>query len=136
MFGPREHETPFLHALRLIARAASIVCIAVILLFLFGEGFNFGSVTAKQWAGFFFFPVMVFVGLVLAWREEAVGGLVSIAGVAGIYIVYGLLLNGSIRQGWAFLPFLVPGILFVLYKTLSTSGVNHRRVSSGQTLPG
>ena len=129
MFEPREHETPLLHALRLLARGASVVCIAIILLFLFGEGFNFGSVTGKQWVGLLFFPVMVFVGLVLAWREEAVGGIISIIGIAGIYLVYGLLLNGSIWQGWAFLPFLVPGVLFVLYKALSVTGIQQRRAS-------
>ena len=129
MFEPREHETSLLHALRLVARAASVVCIAIILLFLFGEGFNFGSVTAKQWAGFMFFPVMTFVGLVLAWQEEAVGGIISIIGIAGIYLVYGLLLNGTLRLGWAFLPFLVPGILFVLYKALSIASIQQRRVS-------
>ena len=125
MFGPREHETIFLHALRLVARSASVICIAVILLFFIGEGINFGNVAAKEWVGLLFFPVGVFVGLVLAWREEILGGAVTIASVVGFYLVYGLLLSGTIRQGWLFLLFLVPGVLSVLYGAFSVMTLHH-----------
>ena len=125
MFGPREHETIFLHALRLVARSASVICIAVILLFFIGEGINFGNVAAKEWVGLLFFPVGVFVGLVLAWREELLGGVVTIASVVCFYLVYGLLLSGTIRQGWLFLLFLVPGVLSVLYGAFSVMTLHH-----------
>jgi len=115
MFEERENETTFAHLLRLTARAASIVCMAIILLFFLGEDFEFGKVTPKQWIGFAFFPVGVLSGLILAWREELLGGAITVISVAGIYLVYGWLLNSNVRLGWAFLPFVVPGLLFVTY---------------------
>lgn len=119
MFEAREHETVFLHLLRWTARAAGIVCLAIILMFLFGERSDFGKITGKQLIGFAFFPIGVFVGLVLAWREEGLGGAIAVGSILGIYFIYGWLLNGSINQGWAFLLFLVPGVLFVAYRLLS-----------------
>lgn len=116
MFGPREHETAHQHVLRLAARAASVVCLAVILLFLVGEDFNFADVTARQWVGFAFFPVGLVAGLVLAWKEEGLGGTIAVISILGVYLVYGLLLNGTLRLGWAFLPFLIPGVLFIAYR--------------------
>jgi hypothetical protein len=119
MFEAREHETVFLHILRWTARAASVVCLAIILLFLFGEGGDFGQITAKQIIGFLFFPVGTFVGLVLAWREEGLGGAIVVGSILAIYLIYGWLLSGSINLGWAFLPFLVPGLLFLAYRLFS-----------------
>lgn len=121
MFEPREHETLFLHTLRLVARAASIVCLAIIFLFFVGEGMNFSQIAFKEWIGLLFFPVGVFVGLVLAWREEGLGGAISVVSIPAFYLIYGWLLNGNIKQGWAFLPFLVPGVLFLLYWILSVT---------------
>lgn len=126
MFEPREHEDTFLFVLRWTARALGVVCLAIILLFFFGEGFDFQNVTAKQWVGFIFFPVGVFVGLVLAWHEEGVGGAVVVISVLALYLVYGWLLNGSLWLGWAFLPFLVPGVLFLIYRFLSRSKPDQR----------
>lgn len=115
MFAQREHETTLLFAERWAARLASVVCLAIIFLFFAGEGFNFGTVHAAEYVGLVFFPLGVMIGLVLAWREELIGGTVSIVSIAAFYLIYGLVLSGRLWQGWAFLPFLVPGILFVIY---------------------
>lgn len=115
MFEERENETTLEYLLRVVARGASIVCLAIILLFFLGEDFALGTLSVEEWIGFAFFPVGVLVGLVLAWREELIGGAITLAAVAGFYLVYGLLLNSTLRMGWAFLPFLLPGILFVTY---------------------
>ena len=115
MFAPREHETNFLFMLRWIARLASVFCLAIIFLFFVGEGIDFSLIGFKEYVGLLFFPLGVFVGLVLAWREEGAGGAVAVGSIFAFYLIYGWLLNGNIRQGWAFLPFLVPGILFVAY---------------------
>ena len=130
MFEARKNETPFLHYLRLTARAASIVCLAIIFFFFVGEGIDFSQVTYRQWIGLMFFPLTVVIGLVLAWREEGLGGAISIVGILGFYLVYGWLLNGSLRQGWAFLPFLVPGILFVLYRVMPGIDLSVNRPST------
>jgi hypothetical protein len=115
MFEERENETTIEYLIRVVARGASIVCLAIILLFFLGEDFALGRLSVEEWIGFAFFPVGVLVGLVLAWREEAIGGVITLASVAGFYLVYGWVLNSTFRMGWAFVPFLLPGILFVIY---------------------
>ena len=122
MFERRNHETPFQHLLRVIAWAAGVICLAIIILFVIGEDFVFGYMSSREWIGFMFFPVGVFVGLVLSFREELIGGVITITSVLSFYLVYGLLLNSSIRQGWALLPFLVPDILFMAYGVFRLSG--------------
>ena len=115
MFEPREHESTFHHLLRLVAGATDVVCLGLIIFFPNGEEWGITGLSAIEWTGIIFFPVAVFIGLVLAWQEEMVGGLLIVAGVAGFYLVYGWLLNHSIHQGWALLPFLIPGLLFITY---------------------
>lgn len=115
MFEPRDYETSFLYLLRIVARASDVVCLAIIILFFIAEDMMFGQVSLSEWAGLFFFPMGVFIGLVLAWHEELMGGLLIALSVTGFYVVYGWLLNSSIYQSWALLPFLVPGILFIAY---------------------
>jgi hypothetical protein len=120
MFEPKQHENTFLFLLRWAARLAAIVCLAIVFLFFFGEGINLQEISAREWVGLLFFPVGVFIGLVLAWQEEAIGGMITVASILGFYLIYGWLLSGSIRQGWAFLPFLIPGALFLLYGIISS----------------
>ena len=115
MFEQRDQETPFQHVLRIIARAWDVVCLATIILFLIGVDLVFGYMSAIEWIGFLFFPTGVFVGLVLSWRKELIGGTITVASIAGFYLVYGLILNLSVEQGWALLLFLIPGLLFVTY---------------------
>jgi hypothetical protein len=121
MFEAKENETTFEHIFRLSARGASIACLAIIFFFFLGEGIDFGNVSANEWVGLAFFPIGVLIGLVLAWREEFLGGLITLISIASFYLVYGWLLNSSIRQGWAFLPFAIPGILFMVYGWLRTA---------------
>ena len=130
MFEPRENETLFLHVLRLTARTAAVVCLAIIILFAVGEGFDAAAISAKEIIGLLFFPLGVFVGLVLGWHEEILGGALVVLGVFGFYVIYGWLLSGSIRQGWAFLPFLIPGVLYLLYGYLIRVHLHSRRVAA------
>lgn len=115
MFEPREYETTFQHLLRIVARAADALCLAIIILFLIGEDLVFTDLSTIDWIGFLFFPLGVFVGLVFAWREELLGGSLIVTSVAGFYFLYGGLLNPTIQQSWTLLPFLIPGMLFIIY---------------------
>ena len=124
MFKERENETTFEHILRLAARAASIVCLAIIFLFFLGEDFEFGKLSASEWIGFGFFPIGVLIGLVLAWEEELIGGIITVVSIACFYLVYGWFFNSTFRMGWAFLPFVIPGLLFTAYGLVRT---NRRR---------
>ncbi len=115
MFEQHEHETTWLFALRWTARIASIVCLAIIFLFFIGEGIDFALVRPAEYVGLAFFPLGVLIGLVLAWREELLGGALSVLSVFAFYVIYGAIISGRLWQGWAFLPFLVPGFLFLIY---------------------
>lgn len=115
MFEPREYDTTFQHVLRIAAQATDALCLAIIILFLIGEDLVFTYMSAIEWIGFLFFPVGVFVGLVSAWHEEVLGGSLIVTSVAGFYFVYGWLLNSTFHQGWTLLPFLIPGVLFIIY---------------------
>lgn len=115
MFEPREYETTFQHLLRIVAQAADVICLAIIILFLTGEDLVFTHLSTIDWVGFLFFPLGVFVGLILAWREELLGGSLVVMSVAGFYFVYGGLLNPAVQQSWTLLPFLIPGMLFIVY---------------------
>lgn len=121
MFERRDHETTFQHGLRVVAGTSGVVCLALIILFFIGEDFVFGYMSGREWIGFLFFPIGVFIGLVLSFREELMGGVLTISSILGFYLIYGLLLNSTIHQGWAFLPFLLPGLLFVVYGLLKPS---------------
>lgn len=127
MFKERVNETTFERILRFCARAASIVCLAIIFLFFLGEDFEFSKLTVAEWIGFGFFPVGVLIGLVLAWEEEMIGGTITLVSIAAFYLVYGWVLNSTLRMGWAFLPFVIPGALFVAYGLV--------RMNKGQAAP-
>ena len=115
MFEQKDHDTTLQHFLRTTACVCDVVCLATVILFLIGVDLVFGYMSAIEWIGFLFFPTGIFIGLVLSWREELLGGTITVASVAGFYLVYGLLLNSSLDQGWAILLFLIPGLLFVMY---------------------
>jgi len=118
MFSPRVNEPTHLFALRWIARALSIATIGFILLFLFGEGLNPSEVRPIEWLGLLFFPFGLMFGLVLGWRREFAGGLIGTGSVALFYLLYGLLIFGTIRQGWWILILSLPAVLFLVYAAL------------------
>lgn len=119
MFEHREHENALMFTLRWTARIASVVCLAIIFLFFVGEGIDFNAVKPAEYVGLLFFPIGVMVGLVLGWREEIAGGTIAVASVAAFYLIYGGLISGRLWQGWAFLPFLFPAVIFLIHGFLS-----------------
>lgn len=107
-------ESGALAFLKWAARALSVLSVGVILLFFVGEGFDPSDVTLRQWAALLLFPIVVVAGMLIAWRHESLGGVVSVAGLAAFYL-YSALLNGGTPRGLAFLVLSVPGFLFLLY---------------------
>jgi hypothetical protein len=131
MFESRELENNFLCLLRWAARAAGIVCLAIIFLFFSSEGINIQQIEAKEWIGLLFFPLGTVIGLIWSWHEEGLGGSITLVSVTGFYLVYGWLLSGNLWLGWALLPFLVPGSLFLLhwFFTSFNSATSHKKTS-------
>lgn len=103
-----------LKVLRMTARISSVLSIAVLLMFLFGEEFNPAKIKFNQWIGFLFFPVGIVLGFIIGWKYELTGGLISVISLLCFYFIYGLALTGKLPQTFAFLIFTIPGFLFVI----------------------
>ena len=125
MSSPRANETRLLFFLRWTARITGALSVAMLFLFMFGEeSGSWSRITGSQAIGMLFFPLGLMSGLILGWQEEKWGGLVAVVSVAAFYVVYGLILNGSLQLGWWFLVFAGPGFPFLLYGLLYTSDTN------------
>ena len=98
---------------RLLARVTSIISIGLLLLFIIGESPGPRPVTSREWIGLLFFPFGVVVGMVVAWKREALGSLLSIASLACFYLAYGWMLSGRLPQGWGFAAFTSPALFFL-----------------------
>jgi hypothetical protein len=113
------NESAALFILRWLARALSVVSIGLTLLFMFGEAPDPRSLAWKEIIGLLFFPTGFVAGLILGWHREAEGGLTAIACIAGFYLVYGLMFNGSVMQGWWVLIFGIPAFLLLLHDLMT-----------------
>ena len=96
-----------------LARGWAVLSIGLVLAFLIGEGFDPSHVRAREWLGLIFFPVGICVGMIVAWRNELVGGLTTIGSLAIFYAIHFATVD-AFPRGWAFLAFAAPGFLFVL----------------------
>lgn len=97
-------------ALKTIARFWSVLSISLILLFIFGEGFDPSKLTAIEWTGFFFFPFSLTIGLLIAWKKELIGGTVAIISV----IAFAIIMNFN----WYVSALGFPGVFFILHNIL------------------
>ena len=118
-FSPREYENYFLFFLRWTARILSAACLLILLLFIFGESVDLSKITGKQMVGLIFFPFGFMFGLIFAFWKELWGGAITVGSVASLYLIFGLLLNNSLRLGWWFGLLAIPGVLFLIYGILS-----------------
>lgn len=110
------------------ARAASIVVIALLLLFASGEDFSKASV--REWVGLSFFPLGVAVGLAMAWWREALGVVVAASSLSAFYLIDGLLLSGRVVGPW-FVIFTSPAALF--FASWVWGRVRHGEASAAAT---
>lgn len=99
--------------LRWAARILSLFSLSLLTLFMVGEHFNFFALEPRERLLAVFFPLGVIAGLLLAWRWEAVGGVLSLLCLASFYVVHWFG-SGRFPTGWAFAALTVPGLLFLL----------------------
>ena len=107
-------------SLRWIARAASLLSIGLILMFLIGDSFNPARVRPREWIGLAFFPVGVVAGMIVAWWKEGFGGAITLASLVAFYGIYGWLMGSNVNSA-AFIFFATPGFLFLICWLLSRS---------------
>lgn len=133
MFTPRLNEDLFHFILRWTARVSSLIVFAILLLFYISDGSDVSSIDTKQLIGLVFFPIGLLAGFALSWHSELTGSVLSIVSTAAFYLMYGLILNGSLDQGIAFLVFTLPAFLFALYGMTAATriGVHGRNTASG-----
>jgi hypothetical protein len=109
-------------SLRWIARAASLLSIGVIGMFLIGDSFNPARVQPREWVGLAFFPVGVVTGMIVAWWKEGWGAAITLASLAAFYGIYGWLMGSNVNSA-AFIVFAMPAFLFLIPWLLSKSNL-------------
>ena len=101
---------------RWIARISSGFTAALILLIFIGEGLTerFGPVLNLSAGGTAMMIVFaaVWLGLLLGWKWELYGGLLTVCGMAAFYLL-DYLFSGTLPRGPFFLIFASPGLLFL-----------------------
>lgn len=115
MFTPRNNEDTPKFILRWAARVCSVLVFMILMLLYVGGNLILSQVGPGEIVGLIFFPFGLLAGFALGWHDELFGGFLSVLSAAAFYLIYGLLLNGSIDQGWAVLVLTVPGLLFLAY---------------------
>ncbi|MCB0097618.1 MAG: hypothetical protein KDE46_17930 [Caldilineaceae bacterium] len=103
-----------MNILRWIARLGSLLSVAFVLLFLFGEGLVVNGVwpTAAEWVGLLFFPFGLAIGLLIGWRNELGGGLIAAGSIAAFY-VWNFAVRGSLPAGPYFLVLALPALIYI-----------------------
>ena len=101
---------------RWIARVWSAFSVAMILLIFIGEGiserFEFlGHLSSREATMMFAFAAVV-LGLVLGWKWELYGGVLTVCGVVAFYLA-NYLFSGTLPRGPYFLLFAFPSLLFI-----------------------
>jgi hypothetical protein len=97
-------------AIRSVARFWSILSIGLVLLFFLSEGLKIFELTAKEWFAFILFPVGLVTGLLISWKKEIAGSLISIFSV----IIFSFLIGVN----WFVYGLLSPALLFLVYGLL------------------
>jgi hypothetical protein len=112
--------TVALRTLRWTARALSVLSISLLAAFLFG-GAESLTPTIRELVALLLFPGGVVLGMLISWRREGLGAIVSIASLAALYAYIGLAF-GRVPAGPYFILFTSPAALFGLYALLARSG--------------
>jgi hypothetical protein len=105
--------------LRWAARLGSLATLAFIAAFVFG-GREPGVPSVNEMVALLCFPVGVVVGLLLAWRFELIGGVISLVSLA---LFYGWMyaLSGRVPDGPYFALLSSPAVGFLLAALLTKS---------------
>ncbi|MBL8810152.1 MAG: hypothetical protein JNM43_08250 [Planctomycetaceae bacterium] len=97
--------------LKWLARFSSLASIGLLGLFLFG-GEESMTPTLREAVAMVFFPFGVVAGMIIGWKYELRGGVVSVISLALFYAVMAIMGRGIPTAPW-FVVFTLPGILFL-----------------------
>jgi len=121
-------ESKIIKILRWVARITAALTASLILMIFVGEGLNEGfdpllHLTGRETAMMAAFAYL-WLGLLLGWKWELIGGLTSVGGLIAFYIL-DFSFSGTFPDGPFFLLFGAPGFLF-LYLGLKRSEKQQR----------
>jgi hypothetical protein len=122
---------------RWTAKVWSLATIGLVLLIFVGEAVSpstSAGFTPSELVGLVFFPIGTCLGMVLAWRREALGGAVTIASMVAFY-TWMYLDRASFPRGPYFLVVAAPGFLFSLAALLSRSVAGRSSTPAGESQP-
>lgn len=111
--------------IRWIARISGSLILAFILFFLlahiFGEDESGnGFKNTVEVISFLFFPISTLIGLSLALKWDGLGGIITISGMIGLFVIRPDLLNGIYMT----IP-IIPGILYTMYWLMTKNKKQH-----------
>ena len=123
------NENKTFQVVRWIARVSAGFSAALILLIFIGEGLTGGfepllHMTVRETLMMIAF-IAVWLGLLLGWKWELYGGLLTVCGVAAFYLV-DFLFSGTLPGVLLPLIFALPSLLFLYsgYQTRKIPGIN------------
>lgn len=100
-----------------LARAVGLVAVVWFLVYFVGQGYSFLKDELRMEANSVSFMIFsTAIGYVVAWFSDLVGGIILTVG-GGMLAIYLMFLGGAygLQGGMIYgLPFLVPGILFLI----------------------
>ena len=97
--------------LRWSARATSLCVLGFLALFALGAKVDLAALEPIEWIQMLFF-LWTAVGMILAWRWEARGGMLSLLGLLAFHVTEWST-SGRWPRGWALPALAVPGLLFL-----------------------
>ncbi|MGD1993376.1 MAG: hypothetical protein PVI59_09295 [Anaerolineae bacterium] len=113
---PKRKDGRAVPVIRWIARVASGLAAGLVLLIFVGEGIAAGfepllHLSVRETGMMVAFAV-AWLGLLLGWKWELAGGLLTVCGVAAFYLL-DYLFSGTFPRGPFFLLLASPGLLFL-----------------------
>lgn len=125
-------ERRLLVFIRWTARVTSAILAALIALFFLGDDLSPSTdLTAHELVLLSLF-LLVWLGLLVGWRWEAVGGLAVVGGTAAFYILE-YLFTATFPRGPYFPVIAVPGFLFLYCAAVSSSSESDRSSSENES---
>jgi hypothetical protein len=111
--------------IRWVARISGSLIVVFILFFLlahiFGEDESGnGFRNTKEMISFLFFPISPVIGLSLALKWDGLGGIFTIIGMIGLFVVRPDLLNHIVM-----IP-IIPGVLYTIYWIMTKNKIAHK----------
>lgn len=110
-----EQKNKGLTIIHWIARVLGTLTLAFLLFMVIGQFFGaeeigLGIGSGSDLISLVFFPVSTIIGLVLAYKWEGIGGIITVIGMIGLHIIRPDLASNLIISMFA-----IPGLLYIIY---------------------